>query len=392
MVLRYQKLKTRQNLFLFGARGTGKSTLLSQTFASGKRLWIDLLNYRQENLFSKNPDRLSFLLAESKYKTVVIDEIQKVPKLLDIVHRETEKNPHIQFVMSGSSARQLKRGRANLLAGRAVAFYLYPFSCFELGNRFHLHENVRFGLLPKLLNLSPVKEKILFLESYVHHYLKEEILQEQIVRKIRPFKRFLEIVAQLNGQPINYAKFARETSSDPKTIQNYFSILEDTLTGFFLPSYHRSVRKQQQKAPKFYLFDTGLKNALEESLTVPIRPRTFAFGKAFEHFVILECFKLNHYFGKAYKFSYFRTKNGLELDLVIQRPGKKDLLVEIKSTDELRKDHISTIKKLSKGWGAPHTTQLWSLDPSAQKIQSVTCLYWKTALARLFHLPGTNIK
>ena len=385
MILRLQKLKTRQNLFLFGARGTGKSTLLSQLFApSDQTLWIDLLNHRQESLFLKDPDRLSFMIAENKYKTVVIDEIQKAPKLLDIVHRETEKTPHIQFVMSGSSARQLKRGRANLLAGRAVAFYLYPFSCFELGDRFHIDETLRFGSLPKLLNLRPAKEKILFLESYVHHYLKEEILQEQIVRKIRPFKSFLEITAQLNGQPVNYAKFSRETGSDPKTIQNYFSILEDTLTGFFLPSYHRSVRKQQQKASKFYLFDTGLKKALEESLTAPLKPKTYAFGKAFEHFVILECFKLNHYFRKSVKFSYFRTKNGFELDLVIQRPGKKDLLVEIKSTNEVRKDHISKLKNISKSWNAPHTAQLWSLDPSSQNIQSIACLYWKTALIKLF--------
>ena len=387
MIPRRQNLKTRQSLFLFGARGTGKSTLLKQLFpTSEKILWIDLLNYKQESAFSKSPDRLSFLISGNQYKTVIIDEIQKVPRLLDVIHKEIEKNTQTKFIMTGSNARKLKKGQANLLAGRAVAYYLYPFSCFELEENFNLNETLQFGQLPRLLSLKSKTEKLLFLESYVQHYLKEEILQEQLVRKIQPFKNFLEIAAQLNGQTINYSKFARETGSDHKTIQNYFSILEDTLIGFSLPAYHRSVRKQQQKAPKFYLFDTGVKKALEATLTLPVKAKTFSFGQAFEHFIILECFKLNHYFRKAYKFSYCKTKNGLEVDLIVQRPGKKELLVEIKSTDEIRKDHIKTIKHFSKDWTVSHSTQLWSLDRQIQNIEGVRCLHWKKALRSLFNL------
>ena len=386
MIQRLQNLKTKQSLFLFGARGTGKSTLLKQIFSSKKTLWIDLLDYKQESALSKNPDRLSFLISGNSYKTVIIDEIQKVPRLLDVIHKEIEQNKKIQFIMTGSNARKLKRGQANLLAGRAIAYYLYPFSCFELKKDFQLRSALHFGELPKLLNLKSKKEKILFLESYVQNYLKEEILQEQLIRQIQPFKNFLEIAAQLNGQTINYSKFARETGSDHKTIQNYFSILEDTLIGFSLPAYHRSIRKQQQKAPKFYLFDTGVKRALEGILILPLKFKTFSFGQAFEHFVLLECVKLNHYLRKSYKFSYCKTKNGLEVDLVIQRPGKKELLVEIKSAEEIRRDHIKTIKHFSKDWKVSHEAQLWSMDKQTQIIEGVKCLPWRTALKKLFNL------
>ena len=384
MVPRLQKLKTQQNLFLFGARGTGKSTLIKKLFTGERVLWIDLLDYKQEDVFLKNPARLSFLIASNNYDTVIIDEIQKVPKLLDIIHKETEKNKKIKFVMTGSSARKLKRGQANLLAGRAIAYYLYPFSVFELAGYFKLNSVLQFGMLPKLLELKSKTEKTLFLESYAQNYLKEEILQEQIIRKVKPFKNFLEIIAQLNGETINYSKFARETGSDQKTIQNYFSILEDTLLGFYLPAYSRSIRKQQQKAPKFYLFDIGVKKALEETLGITPKPKTFGFGQAFEHFIILECFKLNHYFRRSYKFSYFKTKTGLEIDLIIQRPQKKDMIVEIKSTTEIKTDHIKTIKKISKDWKAPHLAQVWSLDDQAQKIESINCLPWREALKKTF--------
>ncbi len=384
MIPRHQKLKTRQNLFLFGARGTGKSTLLKMLFPAKRSLWIDLLDYKQESSLSKNPDRLSFLLEGNSFQRVIIDEIQKIPKLLDVVHKETEKNKKIQFIMTGSSARKLKRGQANLLAGRAVACYLHPLSCFELGKNFHLLKYLQFGGLPKLLNLRSQKEKILFLDSYVQSYLKEEVLQEQILRKIQPFRNFLEVVAQINGQIINYSKFSREIGVDHKTIQNYFSVLEDTLLGFFLPAYHRSVRKQQQKAPKFFLFDLGVKKALEGTITVPLKPGTYAFGLAFEHFILLECYKLNHYFRKGYRLFYLKTKDGLEIDLIIQRPGKKDILVEVKSTKEVREEHTKKVRQIASAWNKPCEIQVWSQDFQVQKIKKVQCLPWPMALKTLF--------
>ena len=379
-----QNLKTKQSLFLFGARGTGKSTLLRALFPAEDSLWIDLLDFRQEDLFSRNPDRLSFLTAGKPLKRVIIDEVQKIPKLLDIVHKEIERNKSIQWIMTGSSARKLKRGQANLLAGRAVVFYLHPLSCFEEGAGFRLAKHLQFGGLPRLSSLNSNREKKFFLESYVQNYLKEEILQEQIIRNIRPFRNFLEVAAQMSGQIVNYSKCAREIGVDYKTVQNYFSVLEDTLVGFFLPAYHRSVRKQQQKAPKFFLFDLGARKALEGTLSIPMKPGTFAFGQAFEHFILAECRKLNHYFEKDYRFSYLKTKGGLETDLIVQRPGKKDLLVEIKSAGEIREEHTKAIQKIADDWNLPREAQVWSRDQQIQKINKVKCLPWRTALKALF--------
>lgn len=386
MIKRFQRLRTAQNLFLFGARGTGKSTLIKSFFSKKKTLWIDLLDYKEESRFSKNPDRLSFFLKANSFQKVVIDEIQKVPKLLDIVHKETERNKKIQFIMTGSSARKLKRGQANLLAGRAISFYLYPMSCFELGKKFNLLNYMQFGGLPRLFSLNSNREKILFLESYAQNYLKEEIMQEQILRKIQPFKNFLEIVAQINGQIINYSKFSREIGGDYKTIQNYFSILEDTLIGFFLPAYHRSIRKQQQQAPKFFLFDLGVKKALEGTLDIPLRSGNYGFGSNFESFILTECHKLNHYFEKKYKFFYFKTKSGLEIDLVIQRPKQKDILVEIKSAEEAKKEHTKKVCSIASEWKKPCDVQVWSRDTEAQKIGKASCFHWREALKKLFDM------
>lgn len=384
---RLQGLKTRQSLFLFGARGTGKSTLLKALVSEKDSLWIDLLDYRQESRLSKNPDRLSFMLegagaGSGRFKRAVIDEVQKIPKLLDIVHKESGKRT--QFIMTGSSARRLKRGKANLLAGRAALFFLYPLACFELRGAFDLKNHLQFGGLPGVLNLKSKKEKLLFLESYAQNYLKEEILQEQIARRAQPFRNFLEMAAQTNGEIVNCSRFAREIGADHKTVQNYFSVLEDTLTGFFLPAYSQSVRKQQQKAPKFFLFDLGLKKALEGSAAFPAKPGSYGFGRAFEHFILLECRALNHYFRKGYKLSYLKTKDGLEIDLAVQRPGKKDLLVEIKSSPEVREEHAKALRLLSGAWPRPVEAQVWSRDPQKQKIGNILCLHWREALKKTF--------
>ncbi len=380
-------MKTGQSLFLFGARGTGKTSLLKALFPEKESLWIDLLDYSQESRLSKNPDRLSFMLegaggGRGTFKRAIIDEVQKIPKLLDIVHKESGKKT--QFIMTGSSARKLKRGRANLLAGRAALFYLFPLTCFELKKAFDLTNHLQFGGLPGVLNLKSKKEKLLFLESYAQNYLKEEVLQEQIVRKVQPFRNFLEMAAQTNGEIVNYSRFAREINADHKTVQNYFSVLEDTLTGFFLPAYSQSARKQQQKAPKFFLFDLGLKKALEGSAAFPAKPGSYGFGRAFEHFILLECRALNHYFRKRFKLSYLKTKDGLEIDLIVQRPGKKDLLAEIKSSSEIREDHSKALRRLSEAWPRPFEAQVWSRDPQRQKIRHVLCLHWREALKKTF--------
>ncbi len=384
MVNRIQKLSKTNNLFLFGARGCGKSTLLKELFPRSKTLWIDLLTAQDEERFRRDPDQLSYLIESQKPKRVILDEVQKIPKLLDIVHRQIELNPDLQFVLTGSSARKLKRGAANLLAGRAIEYFLFPLTTSELGSRFQLSEVLRFGSLPKLLHLASEEEKSDYLRTYARTYLKEEILQEQIIRNIDPFQDFLEVAAQTNGKILSYSKISRDLGVDDKTVKNYFSVLADTYVGFFLPSFHRSIRKRQREAPKFYFFDLGVKRALERNLSVDLNSSSYAFGEAFETWVVQECFRLNEYFKRDFRLSYLRTQSDVEIDLILERPGQPDLLVEIKSTGFLREEDVKSISKIANAWDRPCQSQVWSQDPSSKTILGVECLSWRIGLRDAF--------
>ena len=357
MFQRIKKLSKNNSFFLFGARGTGKSTLLKQQFQTKETLWIDLLTDADENRYGRHPDELSRALEAQPYSRIVIDEVQKAPKLLDVVHHEMEKQKKRQFILTGSSARKLKRGSANLLAGRAFTHPLFPLTFLELGDAFNLKDCLEFGSLPKLFAYHDKEEKNEFLRSYVKNYLKEEISVEQLVRQLNPFRDFLEVAAQSNGKIVNYSKIANDIGVDDKTVYNYFSILDDTLVGFHLPAFHRSVRKQLRTSPKFYFFDPGIVRALDNTLRVELLPQTYAFGNAFEHWVILECFRLNEYRQLDYKFSYLQTKDGSEIDLIIQRPGKPELLAEIKSASRITDQQCGRLKHFQKSWGSPCETE-----------------------------------
>lgn len=387
MVKRILNLNTSHSLLLFGARGTGKSTLIAELYSARKDvLWIDLLDDDQHEEFRRQPSRLGERIAAGSYRVVVIDEVQKNPKLLDIVHLEIEKKKNIQFILSGSSARKLKRGSANLLAGRAFIFHLFPLTSFELDAAFDLQNALEFGTLPKLLEYSDDLDRTRFLKAYVRTYLKEEIVAEQIVRKVEPFQDFLEICAQMNGKIINFSKIANEVGIDEKTVKTYFDILADTLIGFYLPPFPRSIRKRQRLAPKFYLMDPGVRRALGNSFGVPITPKTFEYGHAFEHFVILEFMRLNSYTEMDYKFSYLRTKEDKEIDLILERPGSPDLLIEIKSYAAVDRDDVKELKVFLDAWDRPAEAMLLSQDARRLNIQGVSCLPWREALNELFKL------
>ncbi|MGH2611964.1 MAG: ATP-binding protein, partial [Rhabdochlamydiaceae bacterium] len=239
MFSRFRHFPHKHSFFLFGPRGTGKSTLIKERFDQTECLWLDLLDSEVEDQFFRSPGDLYAIVKALPKQTiyVVIDEIQKVPKLLDGVHRLIEETDKI-FILTGSSARKLRRGGANLLAGRAFVYHLYPLSCFELKTHFDLENALHWGTLPKIFSLEDDVEKSEFLRSYANTYLKEEISNEQVVRRLPPFRRFLEVAAQCNGKIINYANIARDVGVDDKTIKEYFSILEDTMIGFFLEPYH----------------------------------------------------------------------------------------------------------------------------------------------------------
>ena len=369
------------SFFLFGARGTGKTSLLHDQFSAEKILWIDLLDRRLEDRYALSPNLLYDELKVANYSWVVIDEIQKIPKLLDTVHRiiESREFEPPKFALTGSSARKLRHGGANLLAGRAFIRNLYPLTFRELNDEFDLTTALTFGSLPKIFSLHTVDDRNDFLTSYGLTYLKEEVWAEHLVRDLDPFRKFIEIAAQCNGKTVNYANIARDVNAHEKTVKNYFEILEDTLLGFFLEPYSASLRKRQHKSPKFYLFDPGVKRALDRTLTQPLLPSTSAYGQAFEHFIIAECVQLNDYGRKDFKLSYFLTKDGGEIDLVVERPGRPTAFIEIKSavkTDERDTRYLrSVVSELDNA-----EAFCLSQDPHERIEDGVAHLHWVKGL------------
>ncbi|NBX18837.1 MAG: ATP-binding protein [Proteobacteria bacterium] len=374
MFQRLIKLPEEHSFFLFGARGTGKTTLLRANYPDA--LKIDLLDHETEAALSLNPHHLAALIGPASSNYVVIDEIQKVPQLLDEVHRliETRGNEKI-FILTGSSARKLKAGGANLLAGRAFLRNLFPLTARELESRFDLPEALRWGTLPKLYSLSSDDLKRDYLESYAHLYLKEEVWGEQIIRNLPPFRKFLEVSAVNAGKIVNTANVARDVGVDPKTVQSYYSILEDTLLGFHIDAYHSSVRKRLRQAPKFYFFDNGVTRALARMLTVEPKAGTNYFGDLFEQFVINELVRWNSYEKRDYRFSYLQSASGVEVDLIIERQARPLALVEIKSTETVREDHLSGLENFQKDFPDAELFLL-SRDPNAKKFGRILALPW----------------
>lgn len=375
-----------QSFFIFGARGTGKSTYLKNQWAFECH-FINFLEDKLERRYSRDPDLLKTDLAAliPPPEWIIIDEVQKVPKILDLVHDLIE-NKGIKFILTGSNSRKLKRNQANLLAGRAFNYQMYPLTYIELDQQFSLDEVLMWGSLPKIFSLSEL-EREEYLRSYCQTYLKEEILQEQIVRNGESFRNFLEIAAQENGKSLNFSKLARDIGIDTKTAQSYFQILEDTLVGFHLPAFHQSARKSIKLQPKFYIFDLGIKRALEGSLHNTITPHTISYGNTFEHFIICECLRFNSYFRKDYTLSHYQTSSGGEIDLILHR-AKEVLAIEIKSAKQI--DPIE-VKKLSRIASALKPTHIYfvSQDPVPSIIEDVNCLHWKEFFAKVFDLKGS---
>jgi len=383
MITRLIKLPRRKSFFLFGPRGSGKSTLLKQLFSTETTLFIDLLDPEEENRFALKPSELEaiILALPKKIIRIVIDEIQKIPKLLDVVHLLIEKT-NKTFILTGSSARKLKYGGSNLLAGRAFVYNLQPFSFLEIGKEFDLSMALQYGTLPRVFTLLK-NEKSKFLQAYAITYLKEEIWGEHLIRKLDPFRKFLEVAAQCNGKILNYANISRDVGVDDKTIKEYFTLLEDTLIGFFLEPYVGSFRKRLSLKPKFYFFDCGVTKALTRTLSLPLREGTSAYGETFEHFVILECVKLAGYFKPEYRFSYLYTKDGVEVDLVVERPGLPHLLIEIKSATDVSKEHLRQFIKISQDFKNCKAV-CFSNAKYAAKHSNVTVLPWQEGVKKYF--------
>ena len=383
MFRRLLQTTRRNSFFLFGARGTGKTTYIRNAFNPDAVLYIDLLDAEIEDAYRRTPQRLERQVRAlpQAVQWVLIDEVQRAPRLLDVVHRLIERTEK-RFVLTGSSSRKLRRGASNLLAGRAFVYNLYPLTVPELKDAFDLEDALRWGTLPGIYALEENEDKQSYLRAYALTYLKEEIVAEQIVRRLDPFAQFLEVAAQANGTIINYANIARDVGADPKTVISYFSILEDTLVGFLLPAFHRSIRKQQRVNPKFYFFDTGVKRSLDRTLDVPLNARTYEYGKAFEHFVITQIAHLSRYRYPDWRLSYLQTGAGAEIDLLIDRPGTATVLIEIKSSTRVDDRDVRNLARFTGDFADPLALCV-SRDPARLKINGVLCVHWREAIEEL---------
>jgi predicted AAA+ superfamily ATPase len=371
------------SFFLFGARGTGKTTLLERCFDPSEVVNINLLEPKVFASLQADPSLLTPMIAKgvAAKQLIIIDEIQKVPALLDIVHLTIERDK-ARFALTGSSARKLHRGAANMLAGRAYVLKLYPFLAEELAGAFNLQDALEWGLLPTIWNTSDSVERSLYLQSYAETYLKEEIVVEQIIRNLPPFRRFLNVASQMSGKIVNYSKIAADCQTDPSNVRNYYQILEETLIGFFLEPFHRSIRKRQSQSPKFYFIDSGIARALAGHLDLPLRPQTSLCGDVFEAFIINQIRTHLEYSLKQYQLSFLRTKDGAEIDLIVERSGKPTFLIEIKSSPTVREEELRNLKALSNDM--PGSTAIClHTGASTLSFGHIECLPWQDGIRRI---------
>ncbi|MCI0587387.1 MAG: ATP-binding protein [Planctomycetes bacterium] len=390
MISRLLDLRARlgegRSAFLFGPRGVGKTTLAREFLSrQGRSRTVDLLNLDTCRRYLTDPglfrSELEHEIRPGGRLTVLVDEVQKLPSLLDEVHYLIERHKgKVRFLLTGSSARKLKRGGANLLAGRAWNLRLHPLCAREVD--LDLHRALRFGTLPSVYLEDPSPAPTL--KAYVDTYLKEEVFQEALVRRTESFVRFLDVAGQQNGEPANFSRIARDSGVSVKTAQEYFSILVDTLIAFRIDGWSHSVRKQLRQAPKFYLFDCGILNAVRGELEADLKPASFRYGRLFETFLVGEVARLNDYLDRGCRLFYWRTNTGQEVDLVLSR-GSSDrpVAVEIKSRPDPQESDVRGL--LAFASENPRAELLCLCrTPHAYSFGKVKVLPWKEGLERIF--------
>lgn len=330
-------LPADQSAFLWGPRKTGKTTLLRKRFPNS--IFIDFLKTDTLLEYTKSPfllrERLSAKKDQAGNYPVIIDEVQKVPHILDEVHWLIE-NRQIKFILCSSSARKLKRGQANLLGGRAWWFELFPLVSKEV-NYLDLLRILNHDMIPSHYQQTRYQRS---LRSYVQDYLKEEVLHEGLTRNAPAFSRFFEAVGYSHGSLVNYANIARECGVSSKTVKEYYQILVDTLLGtFVLPFKKRQERQVISKAPKFYLFDTGVAGSICKRTLIEEKGEMF--GHAFEHFIYLEMLAHSSYHEIDYEINFWRTKSGQEVDFIL---GRGEVAVEVKGAAMVDKRALRPMK------------------------------------------------
>lgn len=345
-----------ETFFLWGPRQTGKSTLLKQAYPDA--LWIDLLRSEEFRRYLQNPERLREELSAKQVDQVVIDEVQKVPALLDEVHWLVE-NGGPNFALCGSSARKVKRGAANLLGGRAVRYELFGLSAAEIGTDLDLDRLLNHGYLPRVyLSERPGR----LLNAYVSDYLREEVVAEALVRNTAIFGEFLALAALTDTEQVSYSNIAREAGISGPTVKTYFEILEDTLLGRWLHPYRRRPKRRVSASSKFYFADVGVVNHLARRGT--LSPRSESYGKAFENWVHHELTAYAAYSESFADLSFWRLTTGVEVDFIV---NDMVLAVEAKATAKVADHHLRGLRELAKDHAEVRQRVVVSLETRSRK-------------------------
>jgi uncharacterized protein len=332
------------SVLLLGPRQTGKSTFIKKELGSNF-IKIDLLESETFRDYQKSPSRLKDVVSATEKTLVIIDEIQKIPELLDVVHLILEDRNDLRFLLTGSSARKLKKNTTNLLGGRAYPMFMHPITTHEYLNSdldYDLNKLIQFGGLPSVLtSKNPVQR----LKAYIGIYLQEEIKAEGFVRNLSDFSKFLDIAALTNSEQLDYNGVASDAQISARTVSSYYQILQDTLLGYLLEPYKETKTRKAVTTPKFYFFDVGVANHLagREQLV----SGTPEYGKAVEHLVFTEILAYNHYFNKDLKIYYWRSASQFEVDFLIQTKNKKWIAIEVKASGRIDKSDYKGIKALN---------------------------------------------
>lgn len=370
-------LENNNSAFLWGPRKTGKSFYLNQLFP--KSTSFDFLKADVLFSVSKNPslvrEELLSLEASGKLmQPIILDEVQKVPSLLDEVHWMIE-NKKWQFILCGSSPRKLKRGHANLLGGRAWRFEMFPLVTPEIPD-FDLLTALNRGLIPSHYTEKNYRRS---LKAYVNDYLKEEIMAEGLVRNLSGFARFLDSVGYSHGEMVNFLNISRDCGVDAKTVKAYYQILVDTMLGVFIePFSRRGGRQIITSTPKFYLFDVGVAGHLLKREI--LEERGDVFGRAFEHFILMEILAYRSYAEKDFKISYWRTKNGIEVDFILD-DGR--IAIEVKGGRNIDGSQFRALKIFAEEY-ATERTILVNNEASSRLIDKIELMPWRNFLNDLW--------
>ncbi|MBD3390793.1 MAG: DUF4143 domain-containing protein [Chitinivibrionales bacterium] len=357
----------QQSFFLFGPRGTGKSTWLAQAYSEA--ILVNLLDGASYRAYLANPERLETLLKTAPEEAVcIIDEIQRAPNLLPVVHKLIEDGAGVQFILTGSSARKLRRGGVDLLGGRATVKTMHPFLAAELGSRFDLDQSLTHGMLPLVRAASDPAE---VLDGYISLYLEQEVRAEGLVRNIEDFARFLEVMSFSHGSLVNVAEIARECEAKRTTVNGYLSILEDLLIGRYVPVFSRRAKRELVAHRKFYYFDCGVYASLRPF--GPLDKRDNVAGPALEGLVYQHLRAwLEYGKGNGGKLYFWRTRSGLEVDFVVYGEGEF-WAIEVKNSERVRPKDLNGLAAFHEDYPEARRLLLYR-GADTLSIKGVTCM------------------